>query len=785
MGIRYRKRVKVAPGVYINLSKSGMSTTLGPRGLSVNIGKDGAFLNTGIPGTGFYSREKLAPANVGGSHQNGSAPAFIGCGTITLIAIFGAFIAIENSDDDMLWWILGACVCVLLLFSLIWSEVSEWKSRRRKKKAEVFVWDKEIEKTQDVISAISGGDGRMLDILQSYLNCLQIDKQLEHEQKILDALKSKRKEKYRSVVHEKEIVIENLRKQLEMSRYDADKGLEDINASKYGTLCKKFESLLDASEVLYKSGFKDKPSRSALGHGVFDYIRCSNDVPVITLEQTNEQVFLYPLFSIVSKSNTDFALFPIDSQTVFFTEYGMDWVQGKDVPSDCTSVHKRFMYQKKDGTADLRYSYNPVLSCPYYGSINFSFIEGRVMVSNEKTSRDFAECYKQYIDSFNVDIEVSNNSNPSEIIPQDVALLSEQALVDNTKFDELLFKAACLVVSSQFGSTSLLQRKLQLGYNRAGRIIDQLEQCGIVGPSNDGRPRDVLVHDVNELTSVFNKYLAPTNGKQATIIREKKDHFEELNHLIGLTTVKREVLTMSNFMKVQLSRQKQGLKTSQVSYHCVFTGNPGTGKTTVARILAGIYQEMGVLKKGHLVETDRSGLVAEYVGQTADKTNKIIDSALDGVLFIDEAYSLVNGSNNDYGQEAVATLLKRMEDDRDRLIVILAGYGDEMKMFIDSNPGLQSRFNRYIQFPDYNADELHSIFLHYVCQNDYEITPDASDRLKVLLENTVLNKDKNFGNGRYVRNLFEKTLEKQANRLSSVENPTLDQLKEIISSDIN
>lgn len=154
-------------------------------------------------------------------------------------------------------------------------------------------------------------------------------------------------------------------------------------------------------------------------------------------------------------------------------------------------------------------------------------------------------------------------------------------------------------------------------------------------------------------------------------------------------------------------------------------------------------------------------------------------------MFIDEAYSLVNGSNNDYGQEAVATLLKRMEDDRDRLIVILAGYGDEMKMFIDSNPGLQSRFNRYIHFPDYNADELHSIFLHYVCQNDYEITPDASDRLKVLLENTVLNKDKNFGNGRYVRNLFEKTLERQANRLSSVENPKLDQLKEIISSDIN
>ena len=226
------------------------------------------------------------------------------------------------------------------------------------------------------------------------------------------------------------------------------------------------------------------------------------------------------------------------------------------------------------------------------------------------------------------------------------------------------------------------------------------------------------------------------------------------------------------------------MKAVGLSYHCVFTGNPGTGKTTVARIVAEIYKKLGILKKGHLVETDRSGLVAEYVGQTAVKTNKIIDSALDGVLFIDEAYSLVQGGGNDYGQEAISTLLKRMEDDRDRLIVVLAGYSEDMKHFIDSNPGLQSRFNRYIHFTDYSTEELKQIFMLNVDKNQYLLEPEGEKLLSKILDFAIEHKDKNFGNGRYVRNLFEKTIQNQAMRLSTKPNITAEELTKLKAEDL-
>ena len=262
------------------------------------------------------------------------------------------------------------------------------------------------------------------------------------------------------------------------------------------------------------------------------------------------------------------------------------------------------------------------------------------------------------------------------------------------------------------------------------------------------------------------------------------DNLAELRSLIGLERVKQDVDSLRNLIKIQAIRKQQGLPNTSVSYHCVFSGNPGTGKTTVARIVAGIYKELGILKKGHLVEVDRSKLVGEYVGQTAPKTNKVIDEALDGVLFIDEAYSLV-GEGSDYGAEAIATLLKRMEDDRDRLVVILAGYTDEIKEFIYSNPGLRSRFNRYIQFDDYSAEELTEIFKRNLRRSRYKIKRDAFDELQHVIDGAVASRDRNFGNARYVRNLFEKVVQNQANRLARKESIDNDELSIITLADIN
>ena len=258
----------------------------------------------------------------------------------------------------------------------------------------------------------------------------------------------------------------------------------------------------------------------------------------------------------------------------------------------------------------------------------------------------------------------------------------------------------------------------------------------------------------------------------------------KLENLVGLMQVKDSVERLSNFVKIVSKRKEKGMKSPNISYHCVFTGNPGTGKTTVARIIAKLYRDMGVLKSGHLIETDRSGLVAEYVGQTAVKTNNIIDSALDGVLFIDEAYTLAQGGNEDYGREAIATLLKRMEDDRERLVVILAGYTDEIEQFINSNPGLRSRFNRYIHFEDYTAEELYEIFCLQVRKNEYSMSDDAKQYLKTYLSDVVANKDKDFGNARFVRNLFERTIEEQANRLANIPHLTKKAMSEIRKEDI-
>lgn len=277
--------------------------------------------------------------------------------------------------------------------------------------------------------------------------------------------------------------------------------------------------------------------------------------------------------------------------------------------------------------------------------------------------------------------------------------------------------------------------------------------------------------------------------KDSVIVNEplEGDPYEELDDLIGLGSVKKEVRSLANFVKLQKQREAQGLKTAKVSYHLVFYGSPGTGKTTVARIVGRIYKDLGVLKKGHTVETDRAGLCGQYVGQTGPKTDSVIMKALDGVLFIDEAYALTpeGGSGNDYGQEAVSTILKRMEDYRDRLVVIVAGYKNEMKRFIDSNPGLQSRFNRYIDFPDYSPGELVEIFKMYMKKNQYTLAENAEEYLQEQFENAVTHKDRNFGNARFARNVFEKSIQAQANRLGGQSGLSTRQLTELTAEDLS
>lgn len=259
---------------------------------------------------------------------------------------------------------------------------------------------------------------------------------------------------------------------------------------------------------------------------------------------------------------------------------------------------------------------------------------------------------------------------------------------------------------------------------------------------------------------------------------------KELDDLVGLETVKKEVHTLANFALVQKRRGNKGLKATPLSMHFIFSGKPGTGKTTVARIMGRIYKDLGLLEQGHLIEADRSALVAEYIGQTAVKTNKVVDSAMGGVLFIDEAYSLVNGAKDDYGAEAISILLKRMEDSRDNLAVILAGYSDRMDRFISSNPGLDSRFSRKIEFEDYSAEELFSIYKLQLAKYDYMLTEEAAGKVRQVIRDAVADKSEGFGNGRYARNLFERTIECQANRVAYLPNADEKTLCTIELSDV-
>jgi AAA+ superfamily predicted ATPase/predicted transcriptional regulator len=817
MAWNFRRRKKIAPGVYINMSKKGISTTVGPKGASMTFGPNGTYMNTSIPGTGLYNRKKIGSHGKQGAtsqnshsmYYNSSKETNTGCsstGIITFILfVIGCFCLLMNDIVPMKFSLFVFILAgILLIVTMINSKIE-----RKKREEYVALQELEAERIAKLPNYFD------IKITEEQFNevskvCKSLDEFQNHiliyHSNFYDFLKSKG---LATQTHDE--ICDAIKFMIYSDVYVSMEAMQSSMSikDKEGFARIMLVSIINSSEEIEYSLLERLTediisNAESIGLGAKNAFGKNNNLTLPgLLKAYNEDLYLqyliclYRFLSITAKAddvvkpaeadylnNIMALLHQVDSYVNVKYDYIINWgtevnlYESYDYSFDTISVGKYIVKSQKcvisDIQAELSISRDRVLKAlKVLEDKNIIQTEGRTRkVLIQKESDLLRALRGESIVKGNIDISQTISPNHTPVVQTDDIILPH-----SEKYDPLLLEAAKYVVTEQVSALSALQRKFEVGYRRASKICDQLVEIGVWGTMNGEEGHEILVKDLKQLKEILKSHQAEPSPSKL------KSSTSELDTLVGLASVKEEIKTLSNFIKIQQKRKEQGLKSSSVSYHCVFTGNPGTGKTTVARIVAQIYKDLGILSKGHLVETDRAGLVAEYVGQTAVKTNKIIDSALDGVLFIDEAYSLI-GTGQDYGKEAIATLLKRMEDDRDRLVVILAGYSKEMQDFINTNPGLQSRFNRYIEFPDYSAEELLQIFEKNVARFDYKLEKDACMAMAKYFQNAVENKDANFGNARFVRNIFEKTLEKQANRLSTDPDLDTDELTLITLADL-
>lgn len=924
MAWNYRKRIKIAPGVHLNLSKGGVSTSIGPKGAKVTIGKKGTYLHTSIPGTGLYSRKKVSRQN------NKKTTNSKGEQMMRTTKDDGGFFMPKNTWGCVFRW-LGLIAIIFLVVNLVQLIIGSFDNSKDNMTAlrffgfiaTIFI----IVYLRRVLSFIKG--------LVDFFRNIFPSKPCSAEK--IDRLISEENDENRKVFL---LGLETLYKKEKADEIISfDDGLTDNQMKTYKNLSDSFSQLCSCDKIWMvlsktnKSNYKSPASSNVdrksvrLTSEIFNNVTTKVTSYVPSFNDGHFYYYIYPQYVVRAVNATHFDVFPIaDVVLKYESHIFIEDPDSSQIPSDSKIINYAYNKTNKDGTPDLRFKDNKKRPVYHYGGINIETFSLSYIISNIEKAKAFTDSFAKHKAAM---LCKPNQNKSDNTITKELPHFISNTISNNNKayedscknglepnenifgvtetyfnkairvamplcdfYDKILLNKRIMLtidgaLSDQVGDSIAKLRFLLLSdlikcYNHLGheatnlltiegvpmaileghiisktiipyssiqlyeyrKVIESINSVNKIVVENFPKDKSDDFFYLNEVFKSCNSedlrtqyfsllyrffsviakaddHIMPEEGKwlemllsysttgkdyglevfekkasideklskekQATPIARNDDKInplEELLALIGLSEVKQDVSALSKFVRIQQEREKKGLKSVDLSYHCVFTGNPGTGKTTVARILADIYKDLGILEKGHLIETDRSGLVAEYVGQTAVKTNKIIDSALDGVLFIDEAYSLVQGGSNDFGQEAISTLLKRMEDNRNRLVVVLAGYSEEMKRFIDSNPGLQSRFTRYIHFADYTAVELKQIFMLNVKKNQYILEPKGEEKLSNILNYAVGHKDKSFGNGRYVRNLFEKTIQNQAIRLSCKPSVTAEELSKLEAVDL-